>query len=134
MTNFERACAYRNKLLADAAQARVNKRWPTDYRISHLSSFIEYYNLDEKVKPVDPGKLTAKQMDSLGFGKQSEDENGPRLIPLWLHPFLPDEFSANTVNNETQCAYRRDEMDTDDRGGQLAYGVFPAAKPEEAEK
>jgi hypothetical protein len=61
-------------------------------------------------------------MEDLGFGISS-DESEMRLIPIWLSPFLCEEFESKSILG-TKCS-KLSELDKDHRFGCLSYGVVP---------
>jgi hypothetical protein len=71
---------------------------------------------------IDPTDLSFEEMIELGFGSWSE-ESPMRLIPIWLFPFLADEFKSESISGSKHS--KLSEIDNDHRFGCLAYGVVP---------
>lgn len=69
-------------------------------------------------KSMDIEKLSAKHKLE-EFGLKAWDENGLMLLPLELLPFIPDNMIMTSINKNRR--YKK-QIDTDARGGILAYG------------
>lgn len=110
-----------------AAEIFTYERWGAEFSYTRLQELPG--NLKAQIegqtdgKMIDPGDLTAEQMAQLGFGTWSE-ENPIRLIPLYLVPFLKDEFEAGCLDDKPVMT-KTSEMDNDHRFGCIAHGVMP---------
>lgn len=125
MDTYDLCKLIRQTILNHAAE-NMNYCWSADFGDKRLREIPTTLKNLKFFQPIDPAKLTAEQMDDLGFKAWSE-ETQLRLIPLWLLPFLVDEFEAECIDGERRV-FRRDELDTDHRLGCLAYGVFPTSQ------
>lgn len=71
---------------------------------------------------IDPNDLTLAEINVLGFGIW--DKNSPlKLIPVWLLPFLKEDFECESINGKKISKLK--DIDSDQRSGFLAYGVIP---------
>ena len=104
-----------------AAEIMAYKNWGDDFCARQIREIPE--KLIPKLGTVNIEDLTKEQMEDLGFGKWSE-ENPMMLIPLWLFPFLPEDIEAGCIDGEKRV-FKKSDMDTDNRYGCLAYGIFP---------
>lgn len=120
---FETCVAIRNHLLAIAASCIEYRSWSDDFCVTSLRA-VELDVKKQKFEAVDPTVLTDEQMEKLGFRHWSAETKG-RLIPLWLKPYLIDEFIGYDLQGY-QITLRRDTMDNDHRFGMLAYLVMPS--------
>jgi len=120
VSTFEYCKALQDSLLERAASSIVYDSWDTDFRVKHLTDILNLKWV--KGNKVDPTVLTEAECDELGF-KVWNDDNPMRLIPMWLWPFLADEFHCTSILGE-EC-YSKADMDDDSRFGCLAYGILP---------
>lgn len=125
MDTYDLCKLVRQTILRRAAE-NMNYCWSADFGDKRLREIPATLKSLKFFRPIDPAKLTAEQMDDLGFKAWSE-ETQLRLIPLWLLPFLVDEFEGECIDGERRV-FKRDELDTDHRLGCLAYGVFPTSQ------
>ena len=124
MTTFEKAKVIRTSLLTRCGEA-MNYSWSNDYKIENLNNIhesIEHWEKEEGTFKINPQDLTLEEMKELGFGKWS-DEDKIMLIPIWLFPFLCEEFESVSIGGTKHS--KLSELDTDHRFGCLAYGVIP---------
>ena len=124
MTTFEKAKVIRTSLLTRCGEA-MNYSWSNDYKIENLNNIhesIEHWEKEEGTFKINPQDLTLEEMKELGFGKWS-DEDKIMLIPIWLFPFLCEEFESISIGGTKHS--KLSELDTDHRFGCLAYGVIP---------
>ena len=119
-------CKLVRQIIVNRAAENMNYCWSADFSDKRLREIPATLKNLKSFQPIDPAKLTAEQMDDLGFKAWSE-ETQLRLIPLWLLPFLVDEFEGECIDGERRV-FKRDELDTDHRLGCLAYGVFPISQ------
>lgn len=121
-TTFE-VCKYvRNSLLCATAESLIYD-WDNDFKLQNIMEIIERIKTSKWFTPIDPNVLTLQEMKELDFGSFKETDNF-KLIPLWLYPFLAKELKTVNFDGEEEIMYK-DIIDTDHRGGYLAYGVFP---------
>ena len=121
MNQFETAKYIRSCILQTASEI-MNYSWSSDFCFSELK------NLEDKIKNyewfnlINPTKFTREQLLELEFVKW-EDASDVYLIPLWIYPFLVDNFEATSINGEK--VYSKNKINLDNRQGLLAYGVYP---------
>lgn len=123
MNTYELCQNYRRIILNRAAEV-MNYPWDPEFSTKQIREIPEVLKSKEGFELIDPNDLTEEQMKDLGFGFWSE-ENPIHLIPLWLFPFLKDEFLARSIGDEPATMIKKSEMDNDHRFGCLAYGVMP---------
>lgn len=122
MKEFEKCLLIKRALIRRAGECIAYTTWTDEYCVKQLRSI--HKELGEKINCVDISKLTSKELDEIGFGKWSE--NSPlRLIPLFLLPYLPDQIDVGSIDGEEPCLINKKDMDDDNRGGYLAYGIVP---------
>lgn len=125
MTTFEKAKAIRNSLLTRVGESLSYKSWKDDFRLSNIMNVHETIpKWEEKYGSfkINPNDLSVEELDELGFGRWS-DELPIRLIPIWLYPFLADNFESTSISGSKHTTLA--EVDDDHRFGCLAYGVLP---------
>jgi len=126
MNTYEKCVRLRKIIVNRAAEIMVYQSWENDFSSENIRKLPEKLAASEKGKDllnIDPCDMSADQMRELGF-ERWEDDNPMMLIPLWLFPFLKDEFETDSIDGETGLM-RKDDMDVDSRFGCLAYGVIP---------
>lgn len=122
LTEYDKCKNIKNNLLI-AMGENINYKNLTDKkRIENIDSRVKALKEKHGCKDVDPTKLTLKEMNRIGFGTWS-DKTKSKLIPLWLFPFLIEEFESETINGE-KVKLKKD-MDDDHRMGFLAFLVKP---------
>jgi len=124
MTTFDTCEGLKRVVLNNAAMVMVYMNWDLEFAANEIRNMPEKIRNADWFDPVNPNDLTADELDQLGFGLWSED-NPMRLIPLWLYPFLVDEFIGSSISGEKPATLRTIDLDTDARGGLMAYGVIP---------
>lgn len=77
--------------------------------------------------PPDPNNLTDDEAQELGFGKWSDDSD-LRLIPVYLVPFMPPQFSGRHIDEDKDTTIVMSAVDTDSRFGCVSFGVIPSDK------
>lgn len=126
MNVFEKCCRIRSVLVARAAEVMIYDNWSDEYAAKTLRNIpADLRDGIPDLFGVQPSELTDDECTSLGFGRWSEG-NPMRLIPLWLLPFLADDVASTCIDGSS--VMRRVDMDSDNRGGCLAYGIVPADK------
>lgn len=126
MTTFEKCKAIRNILLIRLAET-ISYNWDDSFKLKQLSveDIKETVNRWEKEHGsflIDPRDLTTEETKELGFGSWSK-ESQIKLIPLWLFPFLIEEFECESINGKKYNL--KSDLDTDHRFGCIAYGIIP---------
>ncbi len=112
MTTYEKCRTIRNMTMNCAAK-----------QIRNFPNEVKKMKDGKDLFGIQPGEMTDKQCEELGFGKW-EENNPMRLIPLWLMPFLSDEIETESINGKKYT--KKSAIDNDNRFGCLAYGVIPA--------
>jgi hypothetical protein len=128
MTTYEKLKAIRYLILNKTMSGYVYKKhWGNDFRIKEIDeieSIVKKWETNENLDmSIDPSDLTNAECDDLGFGRWSK-ENPMRLIPIWIYPFLKEEFNSGCIDGNSG-KMKKSEMDTDTRFGYLAYGIYP---------
>lgn len=124
METFELCKMIRRAIVNRAAEVMAYESWSADFCAKQIREIPEWVKGSENFSQIRPAELTAEQMEELGFGRWS-DESPLMLIPLWLLPFLADEFEGGCIDGESRV-FKRDDLDNDHRFGCLAYGVVPS--------
>jgi hypothetical protein len=127
MNTFEKCQQVRRLIMNRAAEVMAYQSWDNDFAAKQIKEIPSRLSENERAEDffgINPSDMTGQEMADLGFGLWSED-NPMRLIPLWLFPFLADEFESECIDGEKQVM-RKADMDNDNRFGCLAYGVIPA--------
>lgn len=126
MNTFEKCQNIRRMIINRSAEVMVYNSWSDSFAAKQLRDFPKELNSTEngcKYFDIDPCDLTEPEMSDLGFGFWQAG-NPMRLIPLWLYPFLAEEFPTECIDGET-ALMKKSELNTDSRFGCLAYGVLP---------
>lgn len=120
-------CKYVQKRITTAtAEVFSYVNWSDGFAVQQIREIPEKVLSTDGFEKINPLDLSADQMDDLGFGFWGE-ENPIRLIPLWILPFLVDEFEAGSIADDSVKLIKRDNIDNDHRFGCTAYGVIPKA-------
>ena len=125
LTTFELAQRLLVTVANKATQCAVYNGWNGDFCKESITETIDSIKKDENFKPIDPNVFTVDELKKLGGCEWDEEFNNLILIPIWMLPFLADEFAAAGLDGVNQI-YKREEIDNDCRFGCLAYGVFLA--------
>ena len=111
-------------------QAIVNRaaevfcyNWDSDFSSKRIKEIPDVFSKSEYFRKVDPNELTIEQLVNIGF-KKWDDESGLMLIPLYVYPFLKDEIVCGSISDKEASLIKVSDIDTDNRFGCLAYGVF----------
>ena len=124
LSTFEKCKIIRNSLLTRVGEA-MNYSWTNDFKIENLENInesLKHWEENNGSFKINPQDLSLEEMEELGF-KQWEKENKIRLIPIWLFPFLCEEFESFSIFGTKYT--KKEQLDTDHRFGCLAYGVLP---------
>lgn len=124
MNTFDKCKRIRGAILYNVGTI-INYGWDNEFATQQLKGLPERI-MDVpggmRLLRIDPCKLTKHQMIELGFAKWKRNSQ-LMLIPLWMHPFLVDEFPSESVNTRKRIT-KRSDMDA-----RHTYGVFPAEAP-----
>jgi hypothetical protein len=124
---YELCLKIRSAILNRAAEAMNYDKWADATCAREMRNAPDEIMDWSRFHPINPNKLTARQMDDLGFGVW-EKGSGLRLIPLWLLPFLSPAFLGGCIESAEPRLLLRDGLSKDSRFGCLAYGVIPKGK------
>jgi hypothetical protein len=125
LSTFAKIKAIRTLLLNKIGQTLAYKNWSDEFKISEINeipTIVKEWEKNDGSFSINPNDLSSEQMDELHFSKWS-DESPLRLIPLWLFPFLCDEFDCESIDGSKHT--KLSELDNDQRFGYIAYGVVP---------
>ena len=125
LTTFQKANAIRRSILIRVGESLSYKTWSNDFRLTNIEDIhktLEKWEEESGILKIDPTDLSFEEMIELGFGSWSE-ENPMRLIPIWLFPFLADEFKSESISGSKHS--KLSEIDNEHRFGCLAFGVVP---------
>lgn len=125
LTTFELAQKILVIVANKAAQCAVYEVWSGDFCKESITETIDSVKKYENFKPIDPNDFTVDELKKLGGCEWDEEFKNLILIPIWMLPFLADEFEGARLDGVEQT-YKREEIDNDCRFGCLAYGVFLA--------
>ena len=124
MNTFKMCKFVQKYTLIAAAEVFNYTDWEKPYAAEHIRELPEKLMGTEGFEKINPSNLTAKEMKALNFGMWSE-ESEIRMIPLWLLPFLVDEFMGGTIDDLTIRPIKKADIDNDHRFGYLAYVLYP---------
>jgi len=127
MTTYELAKEYAKRSLLKFAELEAYN-WSMDYKDELIKSFVKELQGQKGYCAINPNNLTLEQALDLGFGKW--DETDLMLIPLWIKPYLIEEFEGACINDSTIRTIKSSEIDNDHRFGCLADGVMIKATKE----
>jgi hypothetical protein len=125
LTTFEKVKAIRRSLLTRVGESLSYESWSNDFRLTNIQDIhktLKKWEEESGSFKIDPTDLSFEEMIELGFGSWSE-ESPMRLIPIWLFPFLADEFESESISGSKHS--KLSEIDNDHRFGCLTYGVVP---------
>ena len=135
LTTYEK-CQLIRKIIINRAAEVMNYSWDDEFSVKNIRDIPkdlkerdarEDANSDESLLSIDCTDLTDDEANALGFVKWAE-YSPIRLIPLYLFPFLKEEFEAESIDGTV--IIKKSEMDNDHRFGCLAYGIIPKDKIE----
>jgi hypothetical protein len=124
LSTFEKCKTIRNSLLTRVGEA-MSYSWSNEFKVENLNDIhksLKHWEEKHGSFKINPQDLTIEEMKELGFGSWSE-ESKMRLIPIWLFPFLCEEFESTSISGSKHL--KLSELDNDHRFGCLAYGVVP---------
>ena len=123
MTTFELAEKLKGMLVNKAAEIYSYVNWEDGFALSEIRGYPDKIKSMDGFFDIDPTKLTKSEAEKLGFGSWDE-ESDLMLIPLWLLPFLVDEFAGGSISDDKSETIKKSDIDNDQRFGCLATGVF----------
>lgn len=123
MKVFELAEKLKDMVTSKAAEIYTYTNWGDEFALSEIRGYPDKIKTMDGFFEINPNKLTRDEAKRLGFGEWSEDSE-LMLIPLWLLPFLVDEFVGGSISNGNSEVVKTNEIDNDQRFGCLATGVF----------
>ena len=122
MSDYEFLLMVRQAIVNRAAEVFCYN-WSNDFSSKRIKEIPDVFSKSDYFRKVDPNEMTVDQLDNLGF-KKWDDESGLMLIPLYVYPFLKDEFMCGSISDIAARNIKASDIDTDNRFGCLAYGVF----------
>ena len=122
MSDYEFLLMVRQAIVNRAAEVFCYN-WDNTSSSKRIKEIPDVFSKSDYFRKVDPNEMTVDQLDNLGFQKW-DDESGLMLIPLYVYPFLKDEFMCGSISDIAARNIKASNIDTDTRSGCLAYGVF----------
>ena len=122
MSDYEFLLMVRQAIVNRAAEVFCYN-WDNTSSSKRIKEIPDVFSKSDYFRKVDPNEMTVDQLDNLGFQKW-DDESGLMLIPLYVYPFLKDEFMCGSISDIAARNIKASDIDTDTRSGCLAYGVF----------
>ena len=122
MSDYEFLLMVRQTIVTRAAEVFCY-RWDDAFSSERIKEIPDVFSKSDYFRKVDPNEMTVDQLDNLGFQKW-DDESGLMLIPLYVYPFLKDEFMCGSISDIAARNIKASDIDTDNRFGCLAYGIF----------
>ena len=122
MSDYEFLLMVRQAIVNRAAEVFCYN-WDNAFSSKRIKEIPDVFSKSDYFRKVDPNEMTVDQLDNLGFQKW-DDESGLMLIPLYVYPILKDEFMCGSISDKEACLMKTSDIDTDNRFGYLAYGVF----------
>lgn len=123
LSTFDKCKKIKNLLLTQIGDALSYESWSRELVSDSFKSMPDYFvkwKKNHKDFKIDPTDLTLNEMDELGFGRHPK-KRGMRLIPIWLFPFLADEFECEDLSGKKYSELYK--MDNEHTSGFLPYGV-----------
>ena len=122
MSDYDFLLMVRHAIINRAAEVFCYN-WGADFSSERIKEIPDVFSKSEYFRKVDPNELTIEQLVNIGF-KKWDDESGLMLIPLYVYPFLKDEIVCGSISDKEASLIKVSDIDTDNRFGCLAYGVF----------
>ena len=122
MSDYEFLLMVRQAIVNRAAEVFCYN-WNNAFSSKRIKEIPDVFSKSDYFRKVDPNEMTVDQLDNLGF-KKWDDESCLMLIPLYVYPFLKDEFMCGSISDIAARNIKASDIDTDTRSGCLAYGVF----------
>ena len=121
MSDYEFLLMVRQAIVNRAAEVFCYN-WDNTSSSKRIKEIPDVFSKSDYFRKVDPNEMTVDQLDNLWFQKW-DDESGLMLIPLYVYPFLKDEFMCGSISDIAARNIKASNIDTDTRSGCLAYGV-----------
>lgn len=115
MQSYKNAVNYRNLILLTFSETVEYTSWSDEFARKEC---LNVRSLGKNY-PVDLTDLSYCETKELGFVQWTKD-SPLLLIPLWLLPTLNPDAIVECINGKTMQVR---DIDNDNRGGLLAYGV-----------
>ena len=122
MSDYDFLLMVRQAIINRAAEVFCYS-WDADFSSKRIKEIPDVFSKSDFFRKVDPNEMTVDQLDNLGFQKW-DDKSGLMLIPLYVYPFLKDEFMCGSISDIAARNIKTSEIDIDHRFWCLAYGVF----------
>ena len=122
MSDYEFLLMVRQAIVNRAAEVFCYN-WDNTSSSKLIKEIPDVFSKSDYFRKVDPNEMTVDQLDNLGFQKW-DDESGLMLIPLYVYPFLKDEFMCGSISDIAARNIKASDIDTYTRYGCLAYGVL----------
>jgi len=125
LSTFEKCKVIRNTLLITMGELMVYDSWSDKTKIKSINDIqndLKVWLESVGATGIDPNKMTKKELKEIGFGLWHKESN-LWLIPIWLYPFLVNDIKTVSIGGNEYTS--KDQLDTDNRFGCLAYGIIP---------
>ena len=122
MSDYEFLLIVRETIINRAAEV-FNYGWSDDLSSGRIKEIPDVFSKCDYFRKVDPNEMSIEQLENLGF-KKWDDKSGLMLIPLYLYPFLKDGLMCASISDIEARPIKVSDIDTDNRFGCLAYGIF----------
>ena len=122
MSDYEFLLIVRETIINRAAEV-FNYGWSDDFSSERIKEIPDIFSKRDYFRKVDPNEMSIEQLENLGF-KKWDDKSGLMLIPLYLYPFLKDGLMCASISDIEARHIKVSDIDTDNRFGCLAYGIF----------
>ena len=122
MSDYEFLLIVRETIINRAAEV-FNYGWSDDFSSERIKEIPDVFSKRDYFRKVDPNEMSIEQLENLGF-KKWDDKSGLMLIPLYLYPFLKDGLMCASISDIEARHIKVSDIDTDNRFGCLAYGIF----------
>ena len=122
MSDYEFLLIVRETIINRAAEV-FNYGWSDDLSSERIKEIPDVFSKCDYFRKVDPNEMSIEQLENLGF-KKWDGESGLMLIPLYLYPFLKDGLMCASISDIEARPIKVSDIDTDNRFGCLAYGIF----------
>jgi len=106
---------YKNYIISINATAFEYDGWSDDFKLKEIREAYVRFRNDLSY---DFRKFTKEELLSLGF---SYWDDNLIVMPLWAYHICEDGLILTSINDDT-AVKGKDDIDTDVRGGCLAYG------------
>lgn len=126
LTTYHKIKAIREALLRVTGESLTYNVWSDEYRLTNIKDIFKHIKnwetkSDNSFK-IDPSDLSLEEMIEFRFYNYLEEKN-IMLIPIWLFPFLSDEFECESILGTKH--FKLSELENKSKYGCLIYGVIP---------